>query len=93
MRERVRAAIQTLPEGQRLATILFYINGYSQEEIAGFLEIFVDWTCSHEMSHIWEVTSPHLFGQKATAQQRGSPQSAQRELFDRLENVPPATLI
>jgi RNA polymerase sigma factor (sigma-70 family) len=42
MRERVLAAIQMLPDGQRLVTILFYINGYSQREIAGFLEVSVD---------------------------------------------------
>jgi len=41
-RERVLAGIQALPEGQRLATILFYINGYSQEEVAEFLEVSVD---------------------------------------------------
>jgi len=42
MRERVLTAIQTLPERQRMVTMLFYINGYSQREIADFLEVSVD---------------------------------------------------
>ena len=41
MRDRVLAAIQTLSEHQRAVTVLFYINGYSQEEIAEFLEVSV----------------------------------------------------
>jgi RNA polymerase sigma factor (sigma-70 family) len=36
--EEVLAAIRALPEHQRVATTLFYINGYSQKEIAAFLE-------------------------------------------------------
>lgn len=36
--ELVRAAIRSLPEGERLATVLFYIDGYSQAEVASFLE-------------------------------------------------------
>ncbi|MBI1927955.1 sigma-70 family RNA polymerase sigma factor [Candidatus Poribacteria bacterium] len=39
MKERVLAAIQALPEHERIATTLFYINGYSQNEIAEFLEV------------------------------------------------------
>jgi RNA polymerase sigma factor (sigma-70 family) len=35
----VLAAIAALSEAERTATTLFYINGYSQEEIAGFLEV------------------------------------------------------
>jgi len=41
MRERVLAAVRALPDGQRTATMLFYIDGYSQDEIAAFLEISV----------------------------------------------------
>ena len=37
--ERVLVEIRGLPEKQRVATTLFYINGYSQNEIADFLEI------------------------------------------------------
>lgn len=37
--ERVQAAIQALPVGQRLVTTLFYIDGYTQNEIADFLEV------------------------------------------------------
>ena len=33
------AAIRALPEHQRMATTLFYINGYSQKNIADFLEV------------------------------------------------------
>jgi RNA polymerase sigma factor (sigma-70 family) len=35
----VRSAIYELPIDQRVATTLFYINGYSQQEIAEFLEV------------------------------------------------------
>lgn len=39
MKDRVLAAIQSLPESQRMATTLFYINGYSHNEVADFLEV------------------------------------------------------
>jgi len=39
MRDRVLEAIAALPEGERTATSLYYINGYSQGEIAEFLEV------------------------------------------------------
>ena len=35
---KVLEAIRSLPEHERTVTTLFYINGYSQETIAGFLE-------------------------------------------------------
>jgi RNA polymerase sigma factor (sigma-70 family) len=37
--EAIWAALQVLPENQRLAMILYYIDGYSQKEVAGFLEV------------------------------------------------------
>ena len=39
MKDRVLAAIKALPAGERMATTLFYIDGYSQKEIAEFLEV------------------------------------------------------
>lgn len=39
MKDNVLAAIAALPEHERVVTALFYINGYSQNEIANFLEI------------------------------------------------------
>lgn len=36
---RVQDAIRQLPEPQRMVTTLFYINGYSHQEIADFLEV------------------------------------------------------
>lgn len=39
LRDSVLAAIQSLPEHERAVTTLFYINGYSQADIAGFLEV------------------------------------------------------
>lgn len=39
MYDRVFNAIGTLPESQRVAVTLFYIDGYSQEEISSFLEV------------------------------------------------------
>ena len=39
MRDDVLRALQTLPESERTVTALFYINGYSQDEIGEFLEI------------------------------------------------------
>ena len=38
MREEVLAAIRSLPKNERVVTTLFYINGYSHNDIAGFLE-------------------------------------------------------
>ncbi|MGD0999310.1 MAG: sigma-70 family RNA polymerase sigma factor [Candidatus Brocadiia bacterium] len=39
MAESVLRAIRTLPEPERTVTTLFYINGYSQNDIADFLEV------------------------------------------------------
>jgi len=39
MAERVLAAVRALPEDQRTVTTLFYINGYTQRDIAEFLEV------------------------------------------------------
>lgn len=39
MKDNVLTAIRSLPERERMVTTLFYINGYSQEDIAGFLEV------------------------------------------------------
>lgn len=39
LRERIVAAVRGLPEEQRLATVLYYIDGYSQDEVARFLEV------------------------------------------------------
>ncbi len=39
MRQEVLAAIGSLPEKERTATTLFYINGYSEKDIAQFLEV------------------------------------------------------
>ncbi len=39
LQEKILDAIRALPEHQRIATTLFYINGYSQKDIATFLEV------------------------------------------------------
>jgi len=39
MADKVLEAIRSLPEEQRTVTTLFYINGYSQRDIAEFLEV------------------------------------------------------
>ena len=39
LRDKVVEAIQALPEKEREVTKMFYLNGYSQSEIAGALEI------------------------------------------------------
>ncbi|MHB0875685.1 MAG: sigma-70 family RNA polymerase sigma factor [Anaerolineae bacterium] len=39
LREALHAAIQALPESERTATVLCYVDGYSQAEIASFLEV------------------------------------------------------
>ncbi|MCE5323598.1 sigma-70 family RNA polymerase sigma factor [bacterium] len=39
MREMVLKAISSLPESERTVTTLFYINGYSQKDVAEFLEV------------------------------------------------------
>ena len=39
LRDRVLAAVRSLPEAQRTVTTLFYIDGYSHEEIGEFLDV------------------------------------------------------
>ena len=39
MKDEVLAMINALPEKERMATTLFYISGYSQSEVAEFLEV------------------------------------------------------
>lgn len=39
MKDRVLRVIQALPERERAVTTLFYINGYSQDEIGEFLDV------------------------------------------------------
>ena len=39
MKDMVLEAIQSLSDANRMATTLFYINGYSINEVAGFLEV------------------------------------------------------
>ena len=39
MRDAVLDAIKALPPGERTVTTLFYINGYSQKEVADFLDV------------------------------------------------------
>ena len=39
LKDKVLAAVRALPEPQRMVTTLFYINGYSQKDIAEFLEV------------------------------------------------------
>ena len=36
--DRIRAEINALPETQRVATVLYYINGYSQDQVANFMQ-------------------------------------------------------
>jgi tetratricopeptide (TPR) repeat protein len=37
----LKQALKAIPENLRVVTILFYISGYSQQEIAGFLDVSV----------------------------------------------------
>jgi len=39
LKERVMTAVQALPEKEQVVTKLFYLNGYSQKEIARLLEL------------------------------------------------------
>lgn len=39
LKERVITAVQALPENEQIVTKLFYLNGYSQKEIARLLEL------------------------------------------------------
>ena len=39
LRQEVHSVIQGLPQSQRLVTALFYVEGYSQQEIAAYLEL------------------------------------------------------
>ena len=46
MADRVLNAVRSLPEKERTVTTLFYINGYSQNDIAQFLEVPVTTVCN-----------------------------------------------
>jgi len=50
MKDRVLAAIRALPEHQRMVTTLFYIDGYSQKDIAEFLDVPVT-TVKKRLAH------------------------------------------
>ncbi|MFY9556780.1 MAG: sigma-70 family RNA polymerase sigma factor [Blastocatellia bacterium] len=39
MKDRILTAVDSLPEHERSATTLYYISGYSQEEVAQFLDV------------------------------------------------------
>ena len=39
LQRRVIAAVQALPEHERAAMVLYYIDGYSQDQVADFLEV------------------------------------------------------
>lgn len=39
LKAQVMAALRSLPEDQRVVTALYYINGYSTNEIAGFMDV------------------------------------------------------
>jgi RNA polymerase sigma factor (sigma-70 family) len=39
LRQDVHSAVQRLPQSQRLVIVLFYVEGYSQQEIADYLEL------------------------------------------------------
>jgi len=40
--QKIRAALNHLPEGQRIPIVLYHIDGYSQGEIADFLELKIN---------------------------------------------------
>ena len=42
VKRRIRTALGNLPEGQRIPVVLYHIDGYSQEEIADFLELKIN---------------------------------------------------
>lgn len=37
--DRVRSAVDSLPEHERTAVVLYYVSGYSQKEVAAFLDV------------------------------------------------------
>ncbi|MFN0123712.1 MAG: sigma-70 family RNA polymerase sigma factor [Blastocatellia bacterium] len=39
MKEQVRAAVHCLPEHERMAVMLYYLGGYSQQEVGAFLDV------------------------------------------------------
>ncbi|UCF96579.1 MAG: sigma-70 family RNA polymerase sigma factor [Spirochaetaceae bacterium] len=41
-RRKIQAALNNLPEGQRIPVLLYHIDGYSQAEIADFLELKIN---------------------------------------------------
>lgn len=41
LRHRVLEAVRALPDTQRTTTQLFYVDGYSQKEVAEFMKVLV----------------------------------------------------
>ncbi|MBI1924736.1 sigma-70 family RNA polymerase sigma factor [Candidatus Poribacteria bacterium] len=67
MQTMVHDAIESLPEHERMATTLFYITGYSQKEIAEFLEVPVNTVKKRLQSarkRLKATLSPDLIGER-----------------------------
>lgn len=68
----VRDALARLPEPARLAVTLFYMNGYSQAEIARFLDVPVS-TVSSRLQHARERLRGEMIGMVEDVLQEGKP--------------------
>lgn len=67
MKNMVITAIASLPENQRTVTTLFYINGYSQNQIADFLEVpatTVDHRLRASRKRLKSTLSPNLIEER-----------------------------
>jgi RNA polymerase sigma factor (sigma-70 family) len=60
--DRIRTAVQDLPEHERVVTELFYLNGYSQQEIAEYLQLpltTIKKRLQYAREHLRETIPPH----------------------------------
>ena len=67
MKNMAIAAIASLPENQRTVTMLFYVNGYSQNQIADFMEVpatTVDHRLRASRKRLKSTLSPNLIEER-----------------------------
>lgn len=85
--DRVLSAVEALPDADRAVTTLFYIDGYSQAEIAGFLGITVT-TVKNRLRAARRRLRDSTMGLVAdTLRSQSLPEAFTRQTVDRLQRL------
>ena len=77
MRDHLLAAVRALPEHERIVTSLFYLSGYSQKEIAEFLEIPLT-TVKKRLQYARERLTERMFDMARESLQEDRPSRDER---------------